>query len=79
VPRNGLDEPAAQRRRGDHVARQLFLRDLRHRDCHATLATAPSPSWGTGSTSVGSDSTHFRAYGQNTFTEWHSRYGAAES
>jgi len=43
------------------------------------LATAPSPSWGTGSTSVGSDSTHFRAYGQNTFTEWHSRYGAAES
>jgi TnpA family transposase len=24
---------------------------------------------------VASDSTHFRAYDQNLFTEWHSRYG----
>ena len=42
--------------------------------------TPPSPSaqhavWGEGSTAVACDSTHFRAYDQNIFTEWHSRYG----
>ncbi len=31
--------------------------------------------WGEGSTAVASDSTHFRSYDQNIFTEWHSRYG----
>jgi TnpA family transposase len=29
---------------------------------------------GEGSTAVASDSTHFRAWDQNIFTEWHSRY-----
>ena len=32
-------------------------------------------SWGAGTTTVASDSTHFRSYDQNLFTEWHSRYG----
>ncbi|WP_433702040.1 Tn3 family transposase [Nocardiopsis sp. CA-288880] len=31
--------------------------------------------WGQGSTAVGSDSTHVKAFDQNLFTEWHSRYG----
>src|SRR5260370_768639 len=31
--------------------------------------------WGEGSTAVASDSTHFGAFDQNIFTEWHSRYG----
>ncbi|MFI8829143.1 Tn3 family transposase [Streptomyces sp. NPDC053431] len=31
--------------------------------------------WGQGSTAVASDSAHVRAYDQNLFTEWHSRYG----
>jgi TnpA family transposase len=31
--------------------------------------------WGEGTTTVASDSTHVRAYDQNIFTEWHSRYG----
>ena len=30
--------------------------------------------WGEGSTAVASDSTHFRAWDQNIFTQWHSRY-----
>ena len=42
--------------------------------------TPPSPPasttiWGEGTTAVASDSTHFRSYDQNMFTEWHSRYG----
>ncbi|WP_420919020.1 Tn3 family transposase [Streptomyces bohaiensis] len=31
--------------------------------------------WGQGSIAFASDSTHVRAFGQNLFTEWHSRYG----
>ena len=31
--------------------------------------------WGAGSTAVASDSTHFGAFDQNIFTEWHARYG----
>lgn len=31
--------------------------------------------WGAGSSTVASDSTHFRAVDQNLFTEWHARYG----
>jgi TnpA family transposase len=42
---------------------------------NATFAARAAHLWGTGSTAVGSDSTHFRAYDQNIFTEWHSRYG----
>ena len=30
--------------------------------------------WGEGTTAVASDSTHFTAFDQNIFTEWHSRY-----
>ena len=41
--------------------------------------TPPSPPagpalWGEGTTAVASDSTHFAAFDQNIFTEWHSRY-----
>jgi TnpA family transposase len=41
---------------------------------NATFAARAQGIWGTGSTAVASDSTHFRAYDQNIFTEWHSRY-----
>lgn len=42
---------------------------------NATFAVRDSGLWGAGSTAVASDSTHFRAWDQNLFTEWHSRYG----
>ena len=42
---------------------------------NATFATRQQTLWGQGSTAVASDSTHFRSYDQNIFTEWHSRYG----
>ena len=42
---------------------------------NATFAVRDSGLWGEGSTAVGSDFTHFRAWDQNLFTEWHSRYG----
>ena len=41
----------------------------------ATFAARQSEIWGQSTTTVASDSTHFRAYDQNLFTEWHSRYG----
>jgi TnpA family transposase len=41
----------------------------------ATFAVRAAPVWGAGSTAVASDSTHFGAFDQNIFTEWHSRYG----
>jgi len=41
----------------------------------ATFAARHEHVWGQGTTTVASDSTHFRAYDQNLFTEWHSRYG----
>ncbi len=41
----------------------------------ATFAARSVELWGQGSTAVASDSTHVRAYDQNLFTEWHSRYG----
>ncbi len=41
----------------------------------ATFAARDPRLWGAGSTAVTSDSTHFRAWDQNLFTEWHSRYG----
>ncbi|GAA1580739.1 hypothetical protein GCM10009678_74300 [Actinomadura kijaniata] len=34
--------------------------------------------WGEGTTTVASDSTHFSAFDQNIFTEWHSRYRRAK-
>ncbi|MEU7096088.1 Tn3 family transposase [Kitasatospora aureofaciens] len=42
---------------------------------NATFAARDSGLWGAGSTAVASDSTHFRSWDQNLFTEWHSRYG----
>ena len=41
----------------------------------ATFAARDRGLWGEGTTSVASDSTHFRSWDQNLFTEWHSRYG----
>jgi TnpA family transposase len=42
---------------------------------NATFATRHRAIWGEGSSAVASDSTHFGAWDQNLFTEWHSRYG----
>jgi TnpA family transposase len=43
---------------------------------NATFAARAQTLRGTGSTTaVASDSTHFGAFDQNIFTEWHSRYG----
>lgn len=42
---------------------------------NATFAARQNTLWGEGSTAVASDSTHFGAFDQNLFTEWHSRYG----
>lgn len=42
---------------------------------NATFAIRRQSLWGAGSTAVASDSTHFRSWDQNIFTEWHSRYG----
>jgi TnpA family transposase len=41
----------------------------------ATFAVRRQQVWGAGSSAVASDSTHFGAFDQNIFTEWHSRYG----
>jgi TnpA family transposase len=41
----------------------------------ATFAARDRGLWGEDSTSVASDSTHFRSWDQDLFTEWHSRYG----
>jgi TnpA family transposase len=42
---------------------------------NATFAARQKAIWGEGSSAVASDSTHFGAWDQNLFTEWHSRYG----
>ena len=42
---------------------------------NATFAARQRSIWGEGSSAVASDSTHFGAWDQNIFTEWHSRYG----
>jgi TnpA family transposase len=42
---------------------------------NATFAARARAIWGAGSSAVASDSTHFGAFDQNIFTEWHSRYG----
>ncbi|CAM5562044.1 transposase (plasmid) [Streptomyces viridifaciens] len=41
----------------------------------ATFAARQETVWGQGTTTVASDSTHFKAWDRNIFTEWHSRYG----
>ena len=40
---------------------------------NATFASRQAWLWGQGTTAVASDSTHFTAFDQNIFTEWHSR------
>ncbi len=42
---------------------------------NATFAARQKTVWGQGTTTVASDSTHFKAWDRNIFTEWHSRYG----
>lgn len=42
---------------------------------NATFAARRASVWGAGSSAVASDSTHFGAFDQNIFTEWHSRFG----
>jgi hypothetical protein len=41
---------------------------------NATFTSRQAALWGEGTTAVASDSTHFSAFDQNIFTEWHSRY-----
>ncbi len=56
------------------VARQIAVEIA-----NATFAARDTGLWGASSTVVASDSTHFRAWDQNLFTEWHSRYGGRGS
>ena len=42
---------------------------------NATFAARSEAIWGQGTTTVASDSTHFKAWDRNIFTQWHSRYG----
>ncbi len=42
---------------------------------NATFAARRTTIWGESSTAIASDSTHFGAFDQNIFTEYHSRYG----
>lgn len=42
---------------------------------NATFAARRTAIWGQSSTAIASDSTHFGAFDQNIFTEYHSRYG----
>jgi len=62
-----------------YVARRYFsidgLRAAAAAIADATFTARQETIWGAGTTTVASDSTHFRAYDQNLFTEWHSRYG----
>lgn len=74
--------------RGDHghseadiryVARRYFTlegaRAVAVELANATFGARQAAVWGESTTTVASDSTHFRSYDQNLFTEWHSRYG----
>ena len=80
----GLRRAAA----GEHAYSEDDLRYIRRRYftiegargaaraiANATFAIRSEALWGQGSTAVGSDSTHVKAFDQNLFTEWHSRYG----
>src|SRR6266851_2942640 len=42
---------------------------------NATFAARDQGLWGNASTAAASDSTHYRTWDQNLFTEWHARYG----
>jgi TnpA family transposase len=69
---HGEDEIRYARRRYLTVeaARQIAIEIA-----NATFTARQQTLWGEGSTAVASDSTHFGAFDQNIFTEWHSRYG----
>ena len=69
---HGEDEIRYARRRylTPEAARQIAIEIA-----NATFAAGQQTLWGDGSTAVASDSTHFGAFDQNIFTEWHSRYG----
>jgi TnpA family transposase len=73
---------------GDHGHTEEDLRYVRRRYlsveaarlvaaqiANATFVARQIWLWGEGSTAVAADSTHFSAFDQNIFTEWHSRYG----
>jgi hypothetical protein len=76
---------------GDHphteddlrYARRRYLtveacREVARVIANATFAVRQAALWGEGTTAVASDSTHFSAFDQNIFTEWHSRYRRAK-
>ncbi|MFF5210538.1 Tn3 family transposase [Streptosporangium sp. NPDC000396] len=52
-----------------------FATDIAIAIANATFTARNVALWGEGTTTVASDSTHVRAYDQDIFTEWHSRYG----
>lgn len=73
---------------GDHGHSEDELRYVRRRyitveSCrqaarviaNATFAARQAWLWGEGSIAVASDSTHFKAWDQNIFSEWHSATG----
>jgi TnpA family transposase len=60
-----------------HVTIQA-CRDAARAIANATFAARHAWLWGQGTTAVASDSTHFSAFDQNIFTEWHSRYRRAK-
>jgi TnpA family transposase len=53
-------------------------REVARAIANATFAARQAWLWGEGTTAVASDSTHFSAFDQNIFTEWHSRYRRAK-
>ena len=76
---------------GDHpyseddlrYSRRRFLsaagaRQVARATANATFAARQITLWGEGTSAVASDSTHFSAYDQNIFTEYHSRYKRAK-
>lgn len=71
---------SAQRGHGEDDIRYVRRRHLtaevaRSIAVEIAFAARAHTVWGAGSTAVASDSTHFGAFDQNIFTEWHSRYG----
>jgi TnpA family transposase len=69
---HGEDEIRYARRRylSAEAARRIAIEIA-----NATFAARRTTIWGQSSTAIASDSTHFGAFDQNIFTEFHSRYG----
>jgi TnpA family transposase len=69
---HGEDEIRYARRRylSAEAARRIAIEIA-----NATFAARRTTIWGESSTAIASDSTHFGAFDQNIFTEYHSRYG----